>query len=48
MSFRQGDALGNKRGKRIKELTEEYDAIKSEVLQKMIENKDKSFDTGKS
>ena len=33
-------------GKRIKELTEEYDAIKSEVLQKMIENKDKSFDTG--
>lgn len=32
--------------KRIKELTEEYDAIKSEVLQKMIENKDKSFDTG--
>lgn len=33
-------------GKRIKELTEEYDAIKAEVLQKMIENKDKSFDTG--
>lgn len=32
--------------KRIKELTEEYDAIKSEVLRKMIENKDKSFDTG--
>lgn len=32
--------------KRIKELTDEYDAIKSEVLQKMIENKDKSFDTG--
>lgn len=33
-------------GKRIKELTEEYDCIKSEILQKMIENKDKSFDTG--
>lgn len=33
-------------GKRIKALSEEYDAIKSEVLQKMIENKDKSFDTG--
>lgn len=33
-------------GKRIKELTEEYDKMKSEVLKKMIENKDKSFDTG--
>ena len=33
-------------GKRIKALSDEYDAIKSEVLQKMIENKDKSFDTG--
>ena len=33
-------------GKRIKALSEEYDAIKSEVLRKMIENKDKSFDTG--
>ncbi|MBO4550236.1 MAG: hypothetical protein J5733_05845 [Bacteroidaceae bacterium] len=34
-------------GKRIKELTEEYEAIKSEVLSKMVENKDKSFDTGR-
>jgi len=34
-------------GKRIKELSEEYDAIKEEVLSKMIENNDKSFDTGK-
>ena len=33
-------------GKRIKELTEEYDAIKAEVLTKMIEAGDKSFDTG--
>lgn len=33
-------------GKKIKELTDEYDAIKSEVFQKMQENKDKSFDTG--
>lgn len=33
-------------GKRISELTEEYNAIKGEVLQKMIENNDKSFDTG--
>ena len=33
-------------GRRIKELTEEYDSIKAEVLAKMIENKDKSFDTG--
>ena len=33
-------------GKRIKELTEEYDAIKAEVLEKMIEHNDKSFDTG--
>ncbi len=33
-------------GKRIKELTEEYEAVKSEVLAKMIENNDKSFDTG--
>lgn len=32
--------------KRIGELTKEYDAIKAEVLQKMIENNDKSFDTG--
>lgn len=34
-------------GKRIKELTEEYDAIKSEVLAQMVVNNDKSFDTGK-
>lgn len=33
-------------GKRISELTEEYNAIKAEVLQKMVENNDKSFDTG--
>ena len=33
-------------GKRIKELTEEYDAIKAEVLQQMMAHKDKSFDTG--
>lgn len=33
-------------GKRISELTEEFNAIKAEVLQKMIENNDKSFDTG--
>ena len=33
-------------GKRIAQLTEEYDAIKGEILQKMVENKDKSFDTG--
>lgn len=33
-------------GKRIKELTDEYERIKSEILQKMVENKDKSFDTG--
>lgn len=33
-------------GKRIKELTEEYESIKSEILRKMIEHKDKSFDTG--
>lgn len=33
-------------GKRIKELTEEYDALKTEVLAKMIENNEKSFDTG--
>lgn len=33
-------------GKRIKELTEEYDRIKAEMLEKMLENKDKSFDTG--
>ena len=33
-------------GKRIKELTEEYDAIKGEILEKMIEHNDKSFDTG--
>ena len=33
-------------GKRIGELTEEYNAIKAEVMQKMIDNKDKSFDTG--
>lgn len=33
-------------GSRIKELTEEYDAIKAEVLTKMVENNDKSFDTG--
>lgn len=33
-------------GRRIKELSEEYDAIKSKILAKMIENNDKSFDTG--
>ena len=33
-------------GKRIGELTEEYNAIKAEVLEKMIEHNDKSFDTG--
>ena len=33
-------------GKRIAELTEEYNVIKGEILQKMVENKDKSFDTG--
>lgn len=33
-------------GKRIAQLTEEYNAIKGEILQKMVENKDKSFDTG--
>ena len=33
-------------GKRISELTEEYNAIKGEVLQNMIEHNDKSFDTG--
>ena len=33
-------------GKRISELTEEYNAIKAEVLEKMIEHNDKSFDTG--
>lgn len=32
--------------RRIKMLTEEFDAIKAEVLQKMVENGDKSFDTG--
>lgn len=32
--------------RRIKELTEEYSAIQSEILQKMAENGDKSFDTG--
>lgn len=32
---------------RIKELTEEYEAVKGEVLQKMTENNDKSFDTGR-
>ncbi len=34
-------------GKRIKELTEEYDTIKTEVLAKMTEQGDKSFDTGR-
>ena len=34
-------------GARIKTLQEEYDRIKDEVLAKMIENGDKSFDTGK-
>ena len=34
-------------GARIKTLQEEYDRIKGEVLAKMIENGDKSFDTGK-
>lgn len=33
-------------GRRIKELTEEYDALKAEVLEKMLEHHDKSFDTG--
>ena len=33
-------------GKRIGELTEEFNAIKAEVLEKMIEHNDKSFDTG--
>lgn len=33
-------------GKRIKELTDEYESIKSKVLQRMIENQEKSFDTG--
>ena len=33
-------------GRRIKELSEEYDAIKSDVLRQMIANNDKSFDTG--
>lgn len=33
-------------GKRIKELSDEYEAIKFEVLSKMSENGDKSFDTG--
>lgn len=32
--------------KRIKELSEEYSTIQAEVLQKMSENGDKSFDTG--
>lgn len=32
--------------KRIKELTEEYSSIQAEILQKMAENGDKSFDTG--
>ena len=34
-------------GKRIKELSEEYDAIKSEVLNQMMAHNDKSFDTGR-
>lgn len=34
-------------GKRIKELTEEYDSIKAEVQAKMAENKEKSFKTDK-
>lgn len=33
-------------GKKIKELTAEYDAVKGEVLEKMAEHNDKSFDTG--
>ncbi len=33
-------------GRRIRELTEEYDAIKSEILARMVENNDKTFDTG--
>ena len=33
-------------GRRIAQLTEEYNAIKGEILQKMLENNDKSFDTG--
>lgn len=32
--------------KRIKALTDEYETVKGEVLQKMKENGDKSFDTG--
>lgn len=31
----------------IKRLSDEYDKTKGEILQKMIDNKDKSFDTGK-
>lgn len=33
-------------GKKIKELTEQYEACKAEVLGKMAENGEKSFDTG--
>jgi hypothetical protein len=33
-------------GKRIKELSEEYETVKAEVLTKMMEAGDKSFDTG--
>lgn len=33
-------------GKKIKELTDEYEAIKADVLAKMEEQGDKSFDTG--
>ncbi|MBR4533921.1 MAG: hypothetical protein IKO85_05190 [Bacteroidaceae bacterium] len=32
--------------RRIKELSEEYDAIKAEILAQMLAHKDKSFDTG--
>lgn len=32
--------------KKIGELTEEYNALKAEVLEKMMEHNDKSFDTG--
>lgn len=33
-------------GKRIKELTEEYDALKGEILEQMVSHNDKSFDLG--
>ncbi len=33
-------------GRRINELTEAYNTIKADILAKMVENNDKSFDTG--